>query len=62
MYVFFKAIGIALLCGAAFIAFLCMLILWIVDHDVGWKAVGAMAIFFLSLEWLTICLKQLGNI
>lgn len=54
MYVLFKAIGIAMLCGVAFIASLCMMILWIVGHSTGWETVGAMAIFYLGLVWLSV--------
>lgn len=61
MYVFFKAIGIAMLCGVAFIASLCMLILWIVGHSTGWETVGAMGIFYLGLVWLSVCMRQLGS-
>lgn len=58
MTTFFKAIAIALLAGACFVANAAACILWMYDHVLLAQLAGGFVIQVLVLHWLTLTLNQ----
>lgn len=56
---YFKVITLSFAVGGAFLATICLTILWIVGKTTGFEAAGSFAISLLLLQWMTICLKRL---